>query len=209
MNLIIRPEEEFEMMQQFFVNGGTSDEMPEELLRLRIIWKRADELIRKFPYYNNERIANQLIADLPEYLNTLSTAKTHVVNAKKYYDLVETDTPETHKRILTDIAHKQIAALIEQQKACPQRAHQISATIEKWVNRIASINKLYDDIVNDNFDSRDIVLVISDDSLAFPDIPDVTEKELYSTIEKVTKEIDITTAEQKRLIDKDVKGNVL
>ena len=45
--------------------------------------------------------------------------------------------------------------------------------------------------------------------LKFNDIPDVTEKELYSTIEKVTKVIDVTETEKQKIIDKDVKNNIL
>ncbi len=209
MNLTIHPETEYNMMQEFFLNGGTSDTMPEELLRVRRIWKRADELVRKYPYYNNEKIANQLIVDLSEYNLALSTAKQHVTYAKKYFDQVEAESPATHKRILSDLLYRQIAMMEEQQARYPSKAHQIGKTIEVLVNRLASINHLYDKETEQEDAHGDVFLILSGNDLDFPDIPSVTETELQKAIKSVTDEIEVTPAEIDKIIEKDVKGNIL
>jgi hypothetical protein len=209
MNLNISPEIEFDMMQQFFLNGGNSDNMPEELLRVKRIWKRADELVRKYPYYDNEKIANQLMSDLPEYNLALSTAKKHVTYAKKYFDQVEAETPATHRRILTDILYRQIAILERQQLVLPSKAHQISKVIESISNRISSLNHLYDQEKEQNENQGDIFLVLSNNDLDFPDIPSISEKELQKAIKKVTEEVDISPDEFEKIMQKDVKGNVI
>lgn len=209
MNLHISPDSEFDMMQQFFLNGGSSDSMPEELLRVKRIWKRADELVRKYPWYDNEKIANQLMADLPEYPMSLSSAKRHVTNAKKYFDHVETETPATHRRILTDILYRQIAILEQQQLAYPWKAHQISKAIEQVSNRISSLNHLYDREAEEPAEQGDIYLSLSSNDLEFPDIPSITEKELQKAIKKVTEVVEVTPEEIETLIKKDVKGNVI
>jgi len=209
MNINILPETDYNIMQQFFQNGGTIDNMPPELLRVRLIWKRADEIIRKFPYYNNERIANQLISDFPEYNLSLSTAKRHVSNAKKYFDLVETETPATHRRILTELAYKQIALLENMQIAYPNRAHMVSKIIENWHNRIASINKLYDKEIEEIDNKRDITVILSGNELDFDDVPKISDKELYKIIDEVADFADLKPAEKQKIIDKDVKGKIL
>jgi len=208
MNIKLAAETEYQMMQDFFLNGGSLDDMPEELRRVRRIWKRSDEILRKFPYYNNEKIAKQLIADLPEYDLSLQTAKLHVTNAKKYYNFVESEVPETQIRILTELAYKQIAVLEEQQKLYPAKAHLISKTIETYVNRIVSINGGYEK-KKESEDNGDIFLILSSDDTKFEDIDNVTEAELYSTIEEVTKVLDISETDKQKLIDKDVKGNII
>ena len=65
--------------------------------------------------------------------------------AKKYFDTVETETPATHKRLLTELCYKQIAKLTKHQKDYPTKAHITSKSIETWANRIASINGLYNE----------------------------------------------------------------
>jgi len=209
MNLNITPENEFQMMEQFFQNGGTLDNMPQELLRVRRIWKRADEILRKFPWYDNEKIANQLIADLHEYQLSLSTAKNHVTYAKKYFNFVEAESPETHRRILTELAYKQIAVLEKLQLEQPRKAHQVSKVIEQWHNRIASINHLYDKQETEKEDNRDIFVVLSDDDLKFEDVPYISDKELYSIIDDVAEFADMTPSEKQKMIDKDVKGKLI
>jgi len=209
MNIKLAAETEYQMMQDFFINGGSLENMPSELRRVRKIWKRSDEILRKFPYYNNEKIAKQLIADLPEYDLSLQTAKFHVTNAKKYYNFVESEVPETQIRILTELAYKQIAILEEQQKLYPAKAHLISKTIETYINRIVSINGGYDKKKETEDKGGDIFLILSSDDTKFEDIDNVTDAELYSTIEEVTKVLDITETEKQKLIDKDVKGNII
>ncbi len=209
MNHNITPETEYEMMQQFFQSGGTIETMPDELLRVRKIWLHADRLVRKYPYYNNEKIAKQLIADLPEFNLALSTAKNHVTYAKKYFDFVETESPQTHRRILTEICYKQIAILERQQLQSPRRAHLISKIIEHWSNRIASINHLYEKEKQEQFEHGDITLIISDDDLKFPDLKSISDKELFKIIDKVAEEVEITTAEKQQIIEKDVNGKLI
>ncbi|MCD6566515.1 MAG: hypothetical protein J7K53_11310 [Bacteroidales bacterium] len=209
MNLLTIQNNEYQMMLNFFQNGGTVDNMPPELLRVRRIWKRADELFRKYPYYANEKLANQLISDLPEYDLALSTAKKHITYAKKYFDFVETESPETHRRVLTTIAYKQIAILEELQLKQPQKAAHISKMMENWSNRISSINHLYDENKETEQQHGDITIIISDNELDFPDLPKISDKELYTIIEDMTDVVDITTAEKQKLIDKDVKGKIV
>ncbi len=209
MNIKLTAEKEFQMMQEFFLNGGTIENMPPELFRVRHIWKRADEILRKFPYYNNEKIANQLMADLSEYDLSLSTAKNHVTYAKQYFNFVESETPETHKRILTEICYKQIAILEKHQLVNPDRAHLASKSIELWSNRIASINGLYDKKEKIEAPKGDINIILSSDDMKFNDIPSLPEKELYSTIEEVTEIVDITESEKQKIISKDVENNIL
>ena len=209
MNYSISLKDEYQMMQDFFGSGGTIDSMPPELLRVRSIWKRADELVRKYPYYNNEKIANQLMADMPEHDLCLSTAKKHVSYAKKYFDFVETESPNTHRRILTEIAYKQIAMLEKSQLANPLRSHHFSKQIEVWSNRVASMNKVYDkeDKITDERQG-DLYFVFSDNAMEFEDVEDISDKELYKVIDQVTDKVDITTTEKKKIINKDVKGNL-
>jgi hypothetical protein len=209
MNFKISHENEYQMMEQFFRTGGTIESMPAELLRVRRIWKRADELVRKYPYYNNEQIANQLIADLPEYNLALSSAKNHVTYAKKYFDFVETETPATHRRILTTILYKQIALLQEVQKKQGINAHNIAKSIELITNRIASMNKVYNEEIAVEEQTGDIFIMLSEKDLFFPDIPKISDKELYKIIDEITDCVDITNVEKQKIIDKDVKGNII
>jgi len=209
MNLKINPKDEYEMMQQFFLSGGTIESMPPELLRIRKIWLRADQLVRKYPYYNNEQIANQLIADLPDFNLALSTAKNHVTYAKKYFDFVETESPAAHRRILTTILYKQISILEQLQTRQGSNAHHISKVIEKLTNRIASINGAYNEDKATEEQQGDIIVMLSDKDLDFPDIEKISDKELYQIIEDVTDYVDITNEEKQKIIDKDVKGKIL
>jgi len=209
MNYSIKPNEEYDMMLQFFQTGGTIETMPEELLRTRLIWKRADALILKYPYYNNEKIAQQLRADFPEYDLALSTAKNHVTNAKKYFDFVETESPATHRRILSTILYKQIAILEQQQIAQPTKAHQIGKVIDGMSNRISSINHLYEKETAAPDEEGDVTIVLSNNSLEFEDIPDVTDAELYKSIDKIASVVSLSTEEKQKIIDKDVKGKIL
>jgi len=209
MNYNLDPEDEFLMMQEFFLSGGTADSMPESLLRIHKIWKRADDLVRKYPYYDNEKIANQLISDFPEYDMALSTAKNHVTSAKKYYDFVEAESPNTHRRILTTILYKQIAKLEALQREQGTKAHHIAKVIQDLVNRIASINHLYDKEKQDETRQGDIYVILSENDLEFEDIDYITDKELYGIIEDVTDKVSITPAEKQKIIDKDVKGNII
>jgi hypothetical protein len=209
MNYKIDPEDEFLMMQEFFLSGGNVDSMPAELLRIRKIWMRADELVRKYPYYNNEKIANQLISDLPEYNLCLSTAKKHVTYAKKYFDLVESESPATHRRILSSILYKQIKKLQELQNVQGTKAHHIAKVIEGLVNRIASINHLYDKEVKDDEPTGDIVVVLSEKDFDFEDIETISDKELYKIIDQIAGAVEITPAEKQKIIDKDVKGKLI
>jgi len=209
MNIKLGAENDFLMMQEFFQSGGTLDAMPEELRRVRLIWKRADDILRQFPYYSNEKIANQLRADLPEYDLSPRLARLHVTNAKKYYDFAEGESPETHQRLLTEICYQQIAVLKKHQLNFPSKAHITGKSIEAWVNRIASINSLYDKKEQKSEDTGDLFLILSSDDMKFPDIPNVTEKELYSVIEDVTQSVEITEAEKQKIISKDVKNNIL
>ncbi len=209
MNLNLPIENDYQMMSEFFQSGGTLENMPEALKRVRLIWLRADKILRDFPYYSNEKIAEQLRSDMAEYDLPLSTAKAHVTYAKKYFDTVEAETPATHKRLLTELCYKQIAKLTKHQKDYPTKAHITSKSIETWANRIASINGLYNETKEIAPAIGDTYILLSSDALKFNDIPDVTEKELYSTIEKVTKVIDVTETEKQKIIDKDVKNNIL
>lgn len=209
MNYSIAPKDEYQMMQDFFLNGGTLSSMPPELLRVRSIWKRADELVRKYPYYNNEKIANHLLSDMPEMDMCISTAKKHVTEAKKYFNFCEKESPETHKRILLEICYKQIAILEKLQIANPLRANNVSKTIEQWSNRIASLSGAYDKEETSTEERQgDLYIVFSDKELDFPDIPDISDKELYKVIDDVTDKVSISTSEKKKLINKDVKGNI-
>jgi len=209
MNVKLDPREEYDMMTQFFQTGGSIETMPEELFRVRTIWKRADELVRKYPYYNNEKIAEQLRADFPEFDLAITTAKNHVTNAKKYFDFVETETPATHRRILTTLLYKQIAILEQQQLKQPLRAHQIAKVIDGLANRISSINHIYDQEPAPQKEQSDMTLILSNNSMDFEDIPIITDKELYDTIEKITQVVSISTEEKQKIIDKDVKGKIL
>jgi len=209
MNLKITPENEYFMMLQFFQNGGTLDNMPEDLKRTRTIWMRADEILRKRPWYSNETIANQLIADLPEYNLALQTAKKHVTSAKKYFDFVETDSPATHRRILVEKAYKQIAILEALQISQPLKAHYISKEIDNWCNRIAQLTKLYNEEEKDEEEIRDITIILDVNSMNFPDIKHVSQKELYKMIQDVTEYTDITPSEKQKIIHKDVEGNII
>ena len=209
MNYNLKPENEFELMQEFFLSGGTVDNMPAELFRVRKIWLRADQLLRQFPYYNNEKIANHLIADLPEFNLALSTAKRHVTLAKRYFNEVEKETPATHRRILTELCYKQIAILEQQQLEYPKNAHNISKQIEKWSNRLAALNKLYEPEKADDNTHGDITIILSSNELDFPDIPQISDKELYTIIDEVAEEIEITTKDKQKIIDKDVKGKII
>jgi len=210
MNLIISPQNEYKMMLDFFNSGGTITEMPTELLKIRTVWKRADELFRKFKYYNNEKLAKLLMDDMPEQDMALSTAKAHISNAKKYYNFVEKETPETHKRMLTDILYQQIAMMEAMQLEYPLRADRYSKQIEVIVNRIASINKLYEkEETQTNERQGDLTIIFSSNTSNFDDIEDISDNELYTIIEEVTEKTDLSNKEKNRLISKDVKGNAL
>jgi hypothetical protein len=205
MRVPIDPEKEYKMMLQFFQNGGTSDNMPEELLRTRRIWKRADELIRKYPWYNNEKIANNLIADMPEYDMALITAKQHVIAAKKYYDTAETSTPATHRRILTDILYRQIAKLEAYQAHNPIGAAKAIAELNK---QIALMNHVYEKEEPVKELEGDTIMILSSQDNEFPELPSYSKKELYKIIDKITESIDLNPEERQKLIDKDVEGKL-
>ena len=209
MDYNIKPKEEYDMMLQFFQTGGTVETMPEELLRTRLIWKRADALILKYPYYNNEKIAEQLRADFPEYDLAVSTAKNHVTNAKKYFDFVETESPATHRRILTTLLYKQIAILEQQQILQPTKGHQIGKVIDALSNRIASINHLYEKETAAPEEEGDVTIILSNNALDFEDIPVISDAELYKTIDKISSVVPLSTEEKQKIIDKDVKGKIL
>jgi len=205
MNVNISPEQEYQMMQAFFTNGGVVENMPEEMLRTRRLWKRADEIIRKAPWYDNEKIANQLISDFPEYTMSLSAAKRHVTAAKKYFDFVETDTPATHRRILTSLLYKQMAKLIEYQ---PYNPVQTAKVIEQLSNRIAAINHLYEKEEQGEADTGDLNLIISTQEINFPDIKQLTSKELYTIIDEITDCVELTDEEKQLIIQKDVENKL-
>lgn len=206
MNIHIDPEKEYRMMQQFFQNGGNVDNMPKELLRVRQIWKEADRLIRRYGYYDNERIANQLIADHPEFNLAPSTAKQHVTAAKRYFDFVETETPATHRRRLTDLLYKQIEKLQIYQ---PNNPINSSKVINELIKTIAFINHLEKEDEPPKIDETGSMLVISDAAIDFPDMKRYTDAQLYAIIEDVTEIVDLTPAEKKKLIDKDVNGKLI
>jgi len=210
MNHKINPFQEYELMLNFFQTGGNLEKMPSDLKRIHTIWKRADELVRKYPYYNNEKLAEQLRTDFAELDLTLSIAKRHVTQAKKYFDFVETETPATHRRIITTILYKQIAMLEQQQFIQPSKADRIAQTIEKIAHRIAALNKVYSEEKEEApEEDNDITFILSTDSTQFEDIPDISDAELYRTIDKITKVIPISPEEKAEIIAKDVKNKIL
>jgi len=202
----IDPEKEYKLMSSFLMSGGNLDGMPEELRRIRLIWKRADELIRKTPFYNNERIAQLLLVEFPEYEMGLSTAKNHVTAAKKYFDSVETETPATHRRILTDILYKQIVKLNAYQAHSPVQTAKAIAEISKM---IASINHLFEKEEKNVSQEGETFIIVSSNDNDFPDIPHYTKKELFKIIDEISNVIDISETEKQKIIDKDVHGKLL
>jgi len=208
MNYKISPEADYEAMQSFFIKGGTIENMSDEYKKLHIIWKRSDEILRKFPWYHNEKIANQLIADFPEYDIPLKTAKNHVSNAKKYYDFTVNETPATQVRLLTEICHKQIAILQAHQQTYKNKAHVTAKVIESWVHQIAVLNKLYADDVPVEKENSEINFILSSNDIDFDDVPSISEKEINKQLEKIAKAIDLTEAEKNQIYKKDVKNNI-
>ena len=206
MNIKLDPEKEFKIMQQFFSNGGSVDNMPEELLRVRRIWKEADRLVRRYPYYDNEKIANQLMADLPEFKLATSTAKQHVTAAKRYYDFVETDSPETHRRILIDILYKQIAKLQIYQANNPIKTAEAICKITEQISRLKGLDK---ETGVPNVETGTSFLMLSSSALDFPDMRNYTDSQLYAIIEDVTDVVDLSPGEKKKLIDKDINGKLI
>lgn len=203
MNIHIDPEQEYKMMMQFFQGGGEVEGMPEEMLRTRKLWKRADQLIRRYPYYDNEKIAKQLLADFPEYNLSLSSAKRHVTSAKKYFDFVETETPATHRRILTTLLYKQIEKLNIYQANNPVNAAKI---INQLAQTIAGINHLYEKDKEEEKELEEPIIVLSEKDFDDMNIKVLPEKELYKLIDKITEAVDLNPEERQKMIDKDVRG---
>ncbi len=206
----LAPEGEYQIMLDFFKNNKT-DAMPPKLNKLHTIWKRADSILRKNPAKGNSLIARQLIIDFPEYNLTQNIATKHVINAKKYFNDTQSDTSATHIRILSEIAYKQIAILIEHQFKYPSKAPMTSKSIEMWVNRISSINGVYDKKNKSEINNtqNNLVLMLSSSDISFPDIPQVLDKDLYNIIDNIAKRTDISPSEKKQIIDKDVKNRIL
>lgn len=215
-NYKIHPEQEYLLLEEYYKTGDGSN-MPPELQRNESIYRFVRPFLDK-GYLSQQQIVNlvyshftkldqESASDAMKYRLTLKTTWNHVTNARKFYFEDKEEKPSVHRQRLTKLLYKQLEIL---KVAMPDNPVKVGKIVAEVINKIADLNKVKEpDTPENEIAAGDTMFILSDNAKEFPEIEEVTDKELYLLIDDFTKNQELTPAQRERIIKKDIQGEII